>query len=124
MINLADEIIDLLNFIRPEDDLIQRDKVFMGDKNYRMKIKPGGIEYLKEMAKGYISFYRGSIPYTFADRVEHGVIPEGMLFTPLIQCKMHEFQYNAYIKTKENIDDTLDKTSIAAANFVFQGMNK
>ncbi len=124
MINLADEIIDLLNFIRPENDLIQRDKVFMGDKNYRMKLKPGGMEYLKNMAKGYISYYRGSIPYTFADRVEHGVIPDGMLFTPLIQCKMHEFQYNAYIKTKDNVEDTLDKTSIASANFVFPGMNK
>ena len=37
---------------------------------------------------------------------------------------MHEFQYNAYIKTKDNIDDTLDKTSIAAANFVFPGLLK
>ena len=38
MINLADEIIDLLNFIRPQDDMIQRDKIFTPEKNYLMQI--------------------------------------------------------------------------------------
>ncbi len=124
MINLADEIIDLLNFIRPENDQVQRDKVFSGDKNYQMKIKPDGLEYLKKMARGYVSYYRGSIPYTFADRVEHGTIPNGMLFTPVIQCKMNDFQHKAYLKTKDNTEDSLDKNSVAAANFVFPGLNK
>ena len=124
MINLADEIVDLLNFIRPEDDKIERDKVFTSDKNYLMKIKPDGIKYLQDKARGYISYYRGSIPYTFAKRVEKGKIPNGMLFTPVIKCYMHKFQYDTYIKTKENIDDTLDRTSTAAANFVYPGLNE
>ena len=34
MINLADEIVDLLNFIRPKNDQVQRDKIFTGEKNY------------------------------------------------------------------------------------------
>jgi hypothetical protein len=124
MINLADEIIDLLNFIRPLNDQIQRDKVFTPEKNYAMKIKPNGLEYLKEKARGYISFYRGSIPYTFAKRVEKGVIPAGMLFTPVIKCFMDNFQYLTYIETTKNIEDTLDKGSSAASNFVFPGLNK
>ena len=124
MINLADEIVDLLNFIRPEDDKIERDKVFTSDKNYLMKIKPEGLKYLQDKARGYISYYRGSIPYTFAKRVEKGKIPNGMLFTPVIKCYMHKFQYDTYIKTKENIDDTLDRTSTAAANFVYPGLNE
>ena len=124
MINLADEIIDLLNFIRPLNDQIQRDKVFTPEKNYAMKIKPGGLDYLKEKARGYISFYRGSIPYTFAKRVEKGVIPAGMLFTPVIKCFMSTFQYLTYIETTKNIEDTLDKGSSAASNFVFPGLNK
>ena len=124
MINLADEIIDLLNFIRPLNDQIQRDKVFTPEKNYAMKIKPDGLEYLKEKARGYISFYRGSIPYTFAKRVEKGVIPAGMLFTPVIKCFMDNFQYLTYIETTKNIEDTLDKGSSAASNFVFPGLNK
>ena len=124
MINLADEIVDLLNFLRPEDDKIQRDKIFTSEKNYLMKLKPSGLEYLKEKAQGYISYYRGNIPYTFAKRVEKGKIPDGLLFTPLIRCYMEKFQEDVYLKTKENIDDTLDRTSSAAANFVFPGLNK
>ncbi len=124
MINLADEIVDLLNFIRPEDDKIERDKIFTSEKNFLMKIKPEGLKYLQDKARGYISYYRGSIPYTFAKRVEKGKIPNGMLFTPVIKCYMHKFQYDAYIKTKENIDDTLDRTSTAAANFVYPGLNE
>ena len=124
MINLADEIVDLLNFIRPEYDKIERDKVFTSDKNYLMKIKPEGLKYLQDKARGYISYYRGSIPYTFAKRVEKGKIPNGMLFTPVIKCYMHKFQYDTYIKTKENIEDTLDRTSTAAANFVYPGLNE
>jgi superfamily II DNA or RNA helicase len=124
MINLADEIVDLLNFIRPENDQVQRDKIFTGDKNYEMKIKPNGIDYLKEKAKGYISFYRGSIPYTFAQRVEEGEVPNGLLFTKVTKCMMDDFQYKTYLQTTENFDDTLDRASSAASNFVFPGLNK
>ena len=124
MINLADEIVDLLNFLRPLDDQIQRDKIFTSEKNYLMKLKDGGLEYLKSKAKGYISFYRGNIPYTFAKRIEKGKIPKGLLFTPVIKCYMEPFQVKVYEQTKENIDDTLDRTSSAASNFVFPGLNK
>ena len=124
MINLADEIIDLLNFIRPETDQLQRDKIFSSEKNYSMKIKPDGLEYLKEKAKGYISFYRGSIPYTFANKIEKGSVPEGLLFTPVIKCYMEPFQLNTYIETTKHFDDTLDRASSAASNFVFPGLNK
>ena len=124
MINLADEIVDLLNFIRPENDKLQRDKIFTNEKNYLMKIKPTGLDYLKKKALGYISFYRGSIPYTFAQRVEKGIIPKGMLFTPVIKCFMEPFQLNTYIETTKNLDDTLDRASSSASNFVFPGLNK
>lgn len=124
MINLADEIVDLLNFIRPLDNQVQRDKIFTNEKNYQMNIKPGGLEYLKEMARGYISFYRGSIPYTFAKRVDKGKIPEGMLFTPVVKCEMGQFQYKTYVETTKNFDDTLDRASSAASNFVFPGLDK
>ena len=124
MINLADEIVDLLNFIRPENDKIQRDRIFTSDKNYNMKIKPEGLDYLREKARGYISFYRGSIPYTFAKRIDNGIIPEGMLFTPVMKCYMEPFQYKTYIETTDKFEDTLDRASSAASNFVFPGLNK
>ena len=119
MINLPDEIISLLNFIRPLNDQVERDKVFTGDRNYKMTLKPDGLKYLEEKARGYISFYRGNIPYTFAQRVEKGVIPNGLLFTPLVKCFMDKFQYECYIETMKQHEDTLDRGSLASANFVF-----
>jgi len=124
MKNLADDIIDLLNFIRPLNDQIQRDKIFTSDNNYTMQIKPTGLEYLKEKASGYVSFFRGNIPFTFAKRVDKGVIPNGLLFTPVIKCFMEEFQNKTYQIANKNIDDKLDRASSSAANFVFPGLNK
>ena len=124
MINLADEIVDLLNFIRPKTDQIQRDKIFTSDKNYEMKLKKDGLEYLKNKALGYVSYYRGSIPFTFAKRVDIGQVSNGMLFTPVIKCFMEPFQYKTYIETTVNVEDTLDRASSAAANFVFPGLSK
>jgi len=124
MVNLADEIVELLNFIRPLDDQISRDKIFYGDKNYLMKIKPEGLEYLKDKARGYISYYRGAIPYTYADRKDIGVVPEGMLFTPVVKCYMDNFHYKYYKEVRLNVEDTLDRGSIAAANFILPGLDQ
>ena len=124
MTNYADQIIELLNFIRPQDDLIKRDKIFTKEKNYKMKIKENGLEYLKTKANGLVSYYRGSIPYTFAKRIDKGVIPNNMLFTPVMKCYMEKFQHDTYITTLTNYKDTLYKSSLAAANFVFPGLSK
>jgi len=124
MKNLADDIIDLLNFIRPINDPLQRDKIFTAESNYTMKIKPGGIDYIKQKASGYVSFFRGNIPFTFAKRVDKGIIPNGLLFTPLIKCFMENFQNKTYQIANKNIDDRLDRSSSSAANFVFPGLNK
>lgn len=124
MKNLADDIVDLLNFIRPINDQLQREKIFTGESNYSMKIKPGGIEYLKKKASGYISFFRGNIPFTFAKKVDKGIIPNGLLFTPVIKCFMEPFQYKTYFDTTTIIDNRLDRASSSAANFVFPGLNK
>ena len=119
MINLPDEIVSLLNFIRPLDDQIERDKVFTGERNYKMSLKSDGLKYLEEKARGYISFYRGNIPYTFAQRVEKGVIPHGLLFTPVVKCFMDKFQYDHYVQSMNQNTDTLDRGALASANFVF-----
>jgi len=132
MINLADQVVDLLNFLRPLDDQIERNKIFTKEKNYNMTIKTDGINYLKKKANGYISFYRGSIPYTFAKRIDEGEIPEGLLFTPIIKCFMTNFQYETYmraskkfIKIMENEkNDSLYMSASAASNFVFPILTK
>jgi superfamily II DNA or RNA helicase len=123
MKNLADDIVELLNFIRPKNDKILREKIFTSDKNYEMKFKEGGEEYIKKKAKGYISFFRGNRPYTFAERVDKGVIPPGLLYTPVIRCQMAPFQLKTYEKTAKDVEDALDRNSSAAANFVFPALD-
>ena len=91
MKNLASDIIDLLNFIRPANNIIKRDKVFTQEQNYMMKFKKGGKEYLKSKLKGYISYFRGNMPYTFAKRVDMGVLIKNVLkFTPVVRCFMEK----------------------------------
>lgn len=123
MKNLADDIIELINFIRPPDDPIYRDKVFTSHKNHEMTFKNGGIEYLKEMSRGYISYLRGADPLTFAKRVDMGEIPPGLLFTKMVRCKMLPFQRKIYDEAIRISDDTLDRRSEAVANFSFPGLN-
>lgn len=122
MKNLADDIIELINYLRPRNDLIHREKVFTSDRNYMMQFKPGGEEYLQKMSTGYISYYRGKIPYTFAEQIDKGEVIDGLLFTHVIQCYMEPFQLKTYKETLED-SDALDRKSSSAANFVFPGLN-
>ena len=122
MKNLADDIIYLLNFIRPKNDKIARDKVFTTEKGHKMRFKEDGIKYLKDMTRGYVSYVRGADPLTFAEKVDKGEIPPGLLFTRLIRCKMLDFQLNMYNKVVDNTDDALDKRTTSVSNFVFPGI--
>ena len=124
MKNLGDDIIELLNFLRPIDDQIRRDKVFTSNKNHLMEFKPGGKEYFQKMASGYISYYRGAHPLLFAKKTNIGEIPEGLIFTQCVRCKMTDFQQKTYDRVKINTDDTLERGSSSAANIVFPGLSK
>lgn len=134
MKNLASDIIELVNFLRPIDTPIERDKIFTSHKNHLMELKPGGLDYFKKMTKGYVSFYRGADPLTFAERVEMGEIPEGLLFTKLIRCRMLPFQQKIYNEVVNNVpelgsdtseinEDALDRRSEAVANFAVPGLS-
>jgi superfamily II DNA or RNA helicase len=119
MKNLADDVIELINLLRPQDDPINRDVVFTNQKNHLMEFKPGGREYFSKMIQGYISYYKGASPFVYAKQIDMGVIPKGILFTPLVQCPMNDFQLDVYNEVIANSDDTLDRRSAAVANFVF-----
>ena len=126
MKNLADDVVELLNFLRPQDSQIQRDLIFTSAKNHTMELKPGGLEYFKKMASGYISHLRGADPMTFAEKVDMGVKQKGLMFTKISQCKMGKFQLEAYNEAKKlavEESDALDRKSEAVANFVFPGLN-
>lgn len=127
MKNLGDDIVELLNFLRPKDSQIQRDKIFTPVKNHLMELKPGGLEYLGKMAHGYVSHLRGADPMTFAEKVDMGSKPKKLLFTKITRCEMLEFQKKAYEEAKKlaiEEADSLDKKSEAVANFVFPALDK
>jgi hypothetical protein len=123
MKNLADDIVELLNLLRPQDAQMERDKIFTTNKIHLMEIKDGGIEYFKNMAKGYVSHVRGADPLTFATRVDKGEQPDGLIFTKVVRCKMLPFQRKIYDEAVIEKDDTLDRRSEAVANFVFPGLS-
>ncbi len=124
MKNLGDDIIDLINFLRPKNSKLLRDKIFTNEKNHEMKIRSGGIEYLKKMTHGYISYLKGGNILTYATKIDMGEIPDFLKFTYIIRCKMLDYQlstYNTIIETLQN--EGLDRKSEAAANFVFPGID-
>ncbi|MBA42906.1 MAG: hypothetical protein CMF62_02715 [Magnetococcales bacterium] len=124
MKNLADDIIELINFIRPPEFPMTRDKIFTNEKNYEMAFKEGGIEYLKNMSRGYVSHLRGADPLTFAKMIEIGNIPKGLQFTKLTTCKMKPWQKKVYESVTIGSDDSLDRSSEAVANFVFPALSE
>jgi len=125
MKNYADDIIELVNFLRPVNSPITRDKVFTSNYDYRMDFKEGGQEYLKRMTLGYVSYLRGQDPLVFAERIDKGTIDSNMLFTKLIRCKMQPFQQRAYDSTVLlEEEDSLNKRSQAVANFAFPGLDQ
>jgi DNA polymerase III delta prime subunit len=124
MKNLADDIIELLNFIRPYNSPILRDRIFNSHKNHLMDFKPDGLEYLKKMSTGFISHLRGADPLTFAKRVEKGNIPKCLVFTKVISCRMLPFQRSIYDEAILEKNDTLDRRSEAVANFAFPGLSQ
>ena len=122
MKNLGDDIIELINLLRPEKYQIEREKVFNG-VGHTMEFREDGREYLKKMVNGYVSHYRGSNPLIYAEQNDIGEIPPTLNFTKVIRCYMDEFQLKTYEKIINVTDDTLDRRSQSAANFVFPALS-
>jgi superfamily II DNA or RNA helicase len=120
MKNFGDEIVELINYLRPSNDQMDRDKIFSSNKNHLMEFKDGGTSYLKKMLNGYISYFRGNDSLVFAKGLEMGEQMKELLFSKVVRCFMSDFQKKIYLETLEQYSkDALDKESTASANFVF-----
>jgi len=120
MKNFGDEIVELINYLRPINNQMDRDKIFSSNRNFLMEFKEGGQEYLKKMLNGYISYFRGNDSLVFAKGIEMGEKLKELLFSKVTRCYMSDFQKVVYLKTLEEYSkDALDKESTASANFVF-----
>lgn len=122
MKNLGSDIIELLNFIRPQDSPILREKVFTNSQGHALEFKEGGLEYLKNMSRGYVSYLRGEDPLLFAKKVEMGDVPKELLFTKVTKTTMSDFQKETYNSVMSSVDDTLDRRSEAVANMAFPSL--
>jgi len=120
MKNFGDEIVELINYLRPINDQMDREKIFSVNRNHLMAFKDNGYEYLKKMLNGYISYFRGNDSLVFAKGLEMGEQMKELLFSKVVRCFMSDFQKEIYLKTLEEYSkDALDKESTASANFVF-----
>ena len=125
MKNFADEIVEMINYLRPAKHQMSRDQIFNQNRNHLMDFKEGGQEYLKKMLNGYISYFRGNDSLVFAKGVEMGDQIKELLFSKVTRCYMSPFQKVVYLKTlAEYSKDALDKESTASANFVFPVMDE
>lgn len=105
MKNFADEIVEMINFLRPEDSQIDRNKVFTPE-GYEMTFKPNGEKYFRSMIQGYVSYLRGRDPLTFAEHQEMGEILPGLDFLKVVPSTMQGLQLETYLKV-----DQLDSDS-------------
>lgn len=124
MKNLAEDIVQLLNFIRPNDSKIMKEKIFTMDKIDKIELKEGGISYFKKMAQGYVSHVRGGDPLIYAIRNEVGEIPDSLLFTKLTRVPMLKFQQDHYNIISKTTDDTLDRKTGDISNIVIPGLSE
>jgi len=119
MMNLATDIVALLNFLRPPGDQIKTSTVFTKDDSYDVAFVRGGERALASLATGYVSFLYGEDPYTFARREDVGELVPPLLFTRVVPCEMSEYQQSVYDKFLEKNVDVLDTKSESISNFVF-----
>ena len=128
MYNSAHEIVFLLNLLILNDipfelrtnqeildeKLIKESDVFK-EINNEYKLTANGAEIIRKKSLGYVSYLRGENPYTFPkklDPIDSKVVVreydpkdrkiEPIQFLKLIECPMHEIQYNLYKKLSEN----------------------
>lgn len=124
MKNLADDIVELLNYLRPLNSPIKKKKMFEYDSN-TIKLREEGLDYLKKMANGYVSYLRGRDPLIYATAIDEGEKNPGLLYTKVIESKMLPFQEDTYAEMIKTIgeSDKLHKKKESLANFVFPGLS-
>ena len=118
MKNLADDIVELINYLKPKDKQIDRDIIFK-NVGSELEFKPDGKDYLRKMISGYVSYIRGSDPLTFAEREDEGELIDDLIYTKVTRCYMEDFQLKAYEEYVNSTVDALDRGSQSYSNFVY-----
>jgi hypothetical protein len=123
MKNSADDIIDLINLLKPKNEQISKGKIFNSKSTHQLDFNENGEVKLRDYVKGCVSYLKGGDPYIFATKNEQGIISDNLKFTKIVPCYMLEFQNNIYNEVIKNFDDSLEKASGDISNFVFPLLN-
>lgn len=118
MKNVATDIIDLINLLKPEDKQIKKSKIFYMDKNNDvLDFVDGGKEYLQDSIKGYVSYFKSTDPYIFALQNDIGIVSPHLKFTKIIPCQMSKFHKQLYDQINSSSSSHLEKTVNSSVNF-------
>lgn len=129
MKNSADDIIDLINLLKPKEQQLVRSKIFNNENIHNLdftdinKDGESGIDYFRKNIRGYVSYLKGGDEYIFAKRNDVGIVSKHLKFTKIIPCKMSKFQKLMYDQVVLKYDDSLEKASGDVANFVYPLLN-
>ena len=101
MFNTPVQIIEIINILLPLSAQLKKSDFFRNETD----LKEGALQKLQEVTRGLIVYVRGNNPYTFPERIDHGVVPKGIRskeggytikHTKLIRCPMSKFHFNTY----------------------------
>jgi hypothetical protein len=96
MRNVAEDVVPLLNLLRPADQPLAQDDVFeTGPRVLDTVLRPGGLDVLRNAARGYVSYFRQAHPLLYPEVREQGSPVPG-LDMRLVRCEMRSLQRRAY----------------------------
>ena len=96
------DIVELINYLRPEKDQLRKDKIFNNKNNHLMDFKKGrNILKTCVMAMCHIIEVQ---PLLFAKRVDVGEIPPGLILLNVLDVKWTSSEIT-YDKVAGNVDD-------------------
>lgn len=118
MKNLASDIIDLINLLRPSNNQIIKSKVFNTTNVQNLNFIKGGKEYLQECIKGYVSYFKGGDDLIFAQPNYKGIVSKFLKFTKIIPCKFSNFHQKIYDRNKLERNSAIEQATNNVVNFV------
>lgn len=106
MMNKPQEIVELLNFVLPQDKQLTIENVF---KSGSGELSEEGETLLRNNVRGYVSYLRGYNPDYFPIRIDMGVVPKpidagkpNFRWTKVVRCPMTGIQLSTYNQVIKN----------------------
>jgi hypothetical protein len=116
-----EEIIDIVNILNYDILSGKRKPITYKEIFQSHKVTEKGIKILKEVSKGYVSYFRGYNLYTYPKRLDEGTI--GLCkFNKMVQLPMKGLQLSTYnARIKNGLPGVVGRGKNAFGNFYSEG---